>query len=121
MSITAQRLRELVANLPDAAEGMHHGHPDFRVKKKIFATLSEAEDRAALRLTHIEARALAERSPEVYRLVSDREPIGWVSALLANLDEVEFGDLLEEAWSLRSGELTREQTTRTAARPRRSV
>ena len=81
MSITAQRVRELVANLPDAAEGMHHGHPDFRVKKKIFATLSEAEDRAALRLTHIEARALAERSPEVYRLVSDREPIGWVSAV----------------------------------------
>ena len=32
-----------------------------------------------------------------------------------------FGDLLEEAWSLRSGELTRERTPRTAARRRRSV
>jgi hypothetical protein len=121
MGITAQRVRELVANLPDAAEGLHHGHPDFRVKKKIFATLSESEDRAALRLTHVEARALAERAPEVYRLVSDREPIGWLSALLAAVDEVEFGDLLEEAWSLRSAEIRREPTPRTSVRRRRSV
>jgi hypothetical protein len=43
------------------------------------------------------------RAPEVFRLVSDREPIGWVSVLLANAEEAEIADLLEEAWSLRSG------------------
>ena len=101
MGVTAARVRELVAALADAQEGAHHGHPDFRLGKKIFATLSEHEDRAALRLTHVEARALAERSPDVYRLVSDREPIGWVSVLLARADETELADLLEEAWSLR--------------------
>ena len=101
MSSTAARVRQLVAALPDSAEGAHHGHPDFRVRGKIFATLSEREDRAALRLTHIEARALAERAPDVYRLVADREPIGWVSVLLASADERELADLLEEAWSLR--------------------
>ena len=101
MGVTATRLRELVSALPNTAEGAHHGHPDFRVKKKIFATLSEHEDRAALRLTHIEARALAERSPDMYRLVSDREPIGWVSVLLDKADDAELGDLLEEAWRLR--------------------
>jgi hypothetical protein len=107
MSITAQRVRELVAALADAQEGAHHGHPDFRVDKRIFATLSEAEDRAALRLTSVEARALAERAPEVFRLVSDREPVTWVSVLLASADETEFTDLLEEAWSLRMSEKTR--------------
>ena len=52
----APRVRDLVAQLPGTLEGAHHGHPDFRVQKKIFATLSEAEDRAALRLTQLEAR-----------------------------------------------------------------
>jgi predicted DNA-binding protein (MmcQ/YjbR family) len=104
MSITAQRVRELVGMLAEAQEGAHHGHPDFRVNKKMFATLSEAEDRAALRLTSVEARALAERTPQVFRLVSDREPVTWVSVMLASADETEFSDLLEEAWSLRVAE-----------------
>jgi hypothetical protein len=104
MSITAQRVRELVAALADAHEGAHHGHPDFRVNNKIFATLTEGEDRAALRLTSVEARALAERAPEVFRLVSDREPVTWVSVRLASADEAEVTDLLEEAWSLRMSE-----------------
>jgi predicted DNA-binding protein (MmcQ/YjbR family) len=102
MSVTPARVRELVGALASTQEGAHHGHPDFRVGKKIFATLSEREDRAALRLTHIEARALAERSPDVYHLVSDREPIGWVSVLLDKADETELADLIEEAWSLRA-------------------
>ncbi len=104
MSITAQRVRELVGALADAQEGAHHGHPDFRVNEKIFATLTEAEDRAALRLTSVEARAFAERAPDVFRLVSDREPVTWVSVLLAAADEPEFADLLEEAWTLRMSE-----------------
>lgn len=104
MALGAARVREIVAALADTQEGAHHGHPDFRVRSKIFATLSEAEDRVALRLTHVEARALFARSPEVYRLVADREPIGWVSALLSEADEAEIGDLLEEAWQLRARE-----------------
>ena len=52
----------------------------------------------------LEARALAQREPSVFRLVSDREPIGWISVLLADVDESEFADLLHEAWSLRAAE-----------------
>ena len=113
MSITAQRVRELVAALADAHEGAHHGHPDFRVNNKMFATLTEAEDRAALRLTSVEARALAERAPESFRLVSEREPVTWVSVRLASADEHELRDLLEEAWSLRVGEKPAPRAKRT--------
>jgi hypothetical protein len=102
MGVTPDQVRALVARLPDAQEGTHHGHPDFRVKKKIFATLSEAEDRCALRLTHLEARALAASRPTTVRLVSDREPIGWVSIELAAFAADELADLLEEAWKLRA-------------------
>jgi predicted DNA-binding protein (MmcQ/YjbR family) len=116
MPLSPARVRQVVASLADTQEGAHHGHPDFRVRGKIFATLSEHEDRVALRLTHIEARALAERSPSVYRLVSDREPVGWVSALLAEADDAEIGDLLDEAWQLRASEAA---AKRKSARPRR--
>jgi predicted DNA-binding protein (MmcQ/YjbR family) len=102
MTTTAARVRELVAQLPGAQEGAHHGHPDFRVKKGIFASLSEAEERTALRLTAPEARELARIRPTTFRLVSDREPYAWVSALLDEVSEQELGDLLAEAWSLRS-------------------
>src|SRR4030081_815914 len=98
VAISPARMRELVADLPGAVESAHHGHPDFRVQKKIFATLSEAEDRAALRLTQPEARELASRQPTVFRLVSDREPYSYVSVLLDAVAEDEFADLLEHAW-----------------------
>jgi hypothetical protein len=98
MGLSANRVRELVAQLAGAHEGMHHGHPDFRVEKRIFATLSEKEDRVALRLTAIEARSLAQDQPQAFRLVSDREPFGWVSLPLDAIDEDALSDLLEEAW-----------------------
>jgi hypothetical protein len=99
--VDAQDVRRLVTELPDAVEGAHHGHADFRVRNKIFATISEKEDRAALRLSAAEARALAQEDPRTYRLVSDREPIGWLSVLLEAAELERFRDLLEEAWRLR--------------------
>jgi predicted DNA-binding protein (MmcQ/YjbR family) len=100
--MNAADVRHLFAKLPGTEEDAHHGHPDFRVKKKIFATLSESEDRAALRLTQLEARELASAHPQTVRLVSDREPFSWISVLLAQFAEEQFGDLLEEAWKLRA-------------------
>ena len=102
MTVLPARVRALVAELSDTVEGAHHGHPDFRVKKKIFATLSEDESHAALRLGSVEARALAARDPSAFRLVADREPVAWVSVLLSAADEAELADLIEEAWRLRS-------------------
>jgi predicted DNA-binding protein (MmcQ/YjbR family) len=103
MTVSPARVRALVAALADTAEGAHHGHPDFRVKKKIFATLSEDEARAAVRISSVEARALAARDTVTFRLVSDREPVAWLSMLLSGADEGEMEDLLEEAWRLRGG------------------
>jgi hypothetical protein len=106
MPVSPAKVRELVARLDRTQEGAHRGHPDFRVDKRIFATLSEGEDRAALRLGQIEARELARSRPNAFRLVSDREPYSWLSVLLEGIDEDELGDLLEEAWALRGGRAT---------------
>lgn len=37
--MTANELRKLVLSFADTEERAHHGHPDFRVGGKIFATL----------------------------------------------------------------------------------
>ena len=42
--------RELALALPEAEERDHRGHPSFRVKSKIFATLWPDEQRAVLKL-----------------------------------------------------------------------
>jgi hypothetical protein len=36
---TIAMFRRLALSLPEAAEGAHMGHPDFRVRNKIFASL----------------------------------------------------------------------------------
>ena len=37
--MTADQFRKLVLSFPDSEERAHHGHPDFRVGGRIFATL----------------------------------------------------------------------------------
>ena len=37
--ITIAEFRRIALSMPEASEGAHMGHPDFRVKGKIFATL----------------------------------------------------------------------------------
>ena len=37
--MSSKRFRLTALRLPGAAEGAHHGHADFRVGKRVFATL----------------------------------------------------------------------------------
>ena len=42
--MTADEFRRIALSLPEAVEIGHMGHPDFRVRKKIFATLGYPDD-----------------------------------------------------------------------------
>jgi hypothetical protein len=42
--MTADEFRRLALSLPEAEENAHMGHPDFRVRGKIFATLGHPDD-----------------------------------------------------------------------------
>ncbi|GAC1319009.1 MAG: hypothetical protein NVSMB2_14070 [Chloroflexota bacterium] len=108
-------IRAMVAALPDATEGAHHGHPDFRVQNKIFATLSEREDRVNLRLPRPEALALVAERPDAYRIVADRDPFSWISAPLLAAEPDQISDLLERACTLRQA-----TSSQRAVRPRRA-
>ena len=46
--MTADEFRQLALSLPEATEGAHMGHADFRVGGKIFATLGHPEDNVGM-------------------------------------------------------------------------
>lgn len=46
--MTPNQFRKAALALPEAAEGSHHGHADFRVGRKIFATLGYPDDKSAV-------------------------------------------------------------------------
>ena len=54
--MTAERFRRLALSLPEASEASHIGHPDFRVRNKIFATLGPDEEWGMVKLT-VDAQA----------------------------------------------------------------
>src|SRR5262245_15917006 len=65
--MTADEFRELALELPEAVEDEHMGHPDFRVRKKIFATLSPpSENWGMVKLTPEVQRTFVRTEPKVY-------------------------------------------------------
>lgn len=49
--MTPDQFRRLALSFPEATEGAHMGHPDFRVRGKIFATLHPDRRHGMVKLT----------------------------------------------------------------------
>jgi hypothetical protein len=65
--MTADEFRRLALALPEAVEAAHMGHPDFRVRGKIFATLGFAgDDWGMVKLTPEEQRRFMAAEPRVF-------------------------------------------------------
>ena len=64
--MTADDFRALALALPEATEGEHQGHPDFRVGDKVFASLGPRDEWGMLRLTPIQQAASIEAHPAVF-------------------------------------------------------
>ena len=98
--MTADEFRQLALSLPEATEGAHMGHADFRVRGKIFATLGHPDDgRGMVKLLHEQQDALTRARPEVFSPV----PGGWgkrgaTYVTLAVADEAIVYDALVMAW-----------------------
>jgi len=98
--ITTEDFRRLALSLPDASEQSHMGHPDFRVRGKIFATLGYPDDsRGMVTLLDDQQDALSRAKPDCFAPV----PGGWGrrGATYVNLreaDEESVYDALVMAW-----------------------
>ena len=65
--MTAAEFRRLARRLPEATENAHMGHPDFRVRGKIFATLGYPDDEhATVMLPPDEQHRIVELAPAVF-------------------------------------------------------
>jgi hypothetical protein len=72
--MTANEFRQLAASLPEASEQAHMGHPDFRVRGKIFATLGYPEDGwGMVKLTPEQQAVFVRSEPEIFQPVKG----GW--------------------------------------------
>ena len=72
--MTAEQFRRLALALPEASEKAHHGHPDFRVGGKVFATLGyPGGDWAMVKLTPAQQRRLVKAEPDAFSPVKG----GW--------------------------------------------
>ena len=71
--MTAAMFRALALELPEAAESAHMGHPDFRVRGKIFATLGPKEAYGVILLPADRQKAFVDASPEAFAPVAG----GW--------------------------------------------
>ncbi len=65
--MTPEEFRKMALSLPQASEGAHMGHPDFRVGGKIFATLSPPGlGWAMVKLTPEQQESFVQAEPEVF-------------------------------------------------------
>lgn len=72
--MSQNRFRKIALSLPDAVEGAHRGHTDFRVGKRIFATLGYPDDAwGMVKLTPEQQAIVVAAEPEIFRPV----PGGW--------------------------------------------
>jgi len=102
--MTPDDFRRLALSLPDTAEGAHHGHADFRVQGKIFATLAyQQEGFGVLLFTPEEQQGAVADAPHIFSPV----PGGWgrqgsTRVLLAEATEEILAGALRTAWKIRS-------------------
>lgn len=67
MSVTPAQFRSIALSFPEASESAHQGHPDFRVRKKIFATLGYLDKKSAMvKLTPEQQEVFMADEPSVF-------------------------------------------------------
>ena len=98
--MSTSEVRKFALALPEAMEGGHHGTADFRVGKRLFATLGYPDDSwGMVKLTHEQQSVLVEAEPEMFRPV----PGGWgkygyTNLRLAKVDATTLKSALTMAW-----------------------
>jgi hypothetical protein len=98
--MSASSFRRAALSLPETSEGAHQGHADFRVGKRIFATLGYPDETwGMVKLTPEQQSVLVEAEPEIFRPV----PGGWgksgsTNVRLAKADAATLKSALMLAW-----------------------
>lgn len=99
--MSSNRFRLIALALPGVIEASHQGHADFRVGKRILASLGYPDDNwGMVKLTPEQQSILVEAEPDIFRPV----PGGWgrqgsTNVRLAKADQATLRSALTLAWS----------------------
>ncbi len=111
--MTAAEFRRLALSLPEAIEGAHMNHPDFRVGGKIFATLSPGEEYGVVMLSPAEQKEFVDLAPASFSPVKG----GWgrqgsTRVDLAAVKVPMLRKAMTAAWRRRAPKRLTQRTTR---------
>jgi len=96
--INSDDVRKAALSLPEAEERLTWGEATFRVRDKIFCTLSEASGQAGIKASLDEQAALVALDPQSFSVAHYVGRFGWVSVDLTFVDPDDMVDLIIEAW-----------------------
>ena len=97
--MTADDFREIALGMDGATESTHMGHPDFRVRRKIFATLRADETAGVIKLRPEERRELIRQHGKMFTPVNGawgRQ--GWTTVRLDVADKAAVRGAMLLAW-----------------------
>jgi hypothetical protein len=96
--MTAEEFRSIALSLPEAEERETWGEATFRVRDKIFATLSSDEKTAGVKATLDDQEVLLAAHPEAFSRAHYVGRFGWVSVQLESVDPDLLRELSVDAW-----------------------
>ncbi len=98
--MTADDFRQTALSMPNAVESAHNRHPDFRVNKKVFATLAyPGAEWGMVKLTPDQQEILVKAEPGVFKPVTGAwGRRGATQVLLEALDESTALSAIKMAW-----------------------
>ena len=97
--MNAQRFRHIALALDGAIEGAHMGHPDFRIDKRIFASLHHEDQFGMVKLTPDQQASFIEGYPNAFMPEAGawgRQ--GCTRVILKAVTEEAAGEALTLAW-----------------------
>jgi len=98
-TVTAQRFRTIALALDGAIEGAHMGHPDFRIDKRIFASLHHDNQFGMVKLTPDQQATFLEDYPAAFAPEAGAwGRSGCTRVVLKTVDEDALGEALTLAW-----------------------
>jgi len=98
--VTAKDFRRLALSLPEAEERAHMDHPDFRVGKKIFATLGYPDKSCGMvKLTPEQQHYFSQADPSVFEPVNGAwGRRGATRVHLKSVSKESLAKAIEAAW-----------------------
>lgn len=96
--MTLEEARRLCLSLPEASEQPHFDMSSFRVREKIFATVSPDEDHLHVFVDEADTRAAVAEDPAAFEELWWGKQLRGVRVNLAAGDAARVFELVEESW-----------------------